>query len=91
MIVFPEPWEQVAADNNLLAVLQTELGPGHILYGKDLVAIARRGDNDDVLFELKGGEFRYAIVHLTWAGRPEPDPRWPGTRLSNDLSAAFLD
>lgn len=91
MIKFEEPWEAAFPDNRLLQVLHSELGPLHVLYGKNLVAIARRDDNDDVLFEVKDGEFRYAIVHLTWSGRQEPNPKWPRTRLSNDLNAAFLE
>jgi hypothetical protein len=42
-------------------------------------AIARRQDNDDVLFELTDG--RVAVVHLTWSASPSSFPDFPWTTL----------
>lgn len=75
---FLDPWRR--ADSGLEAELQKECGRRHPLYGQKAVSVARRTDNDDVLFLLP--EFRlarYAVVHLTWSGRTEPAPGWPQT------------
>ena len=42
-------------------------------------AVARRQDCDDVLFVSVDDPSLVAVVHLTYANRPELDPRWPGT------------
>jgi hypothetical protein len=44
-----------------------------------VVALARRRDQDDVLFGLADG--RVAEVHLTWSGKVEADSRWPRTTI----------
>jgi hypothetical protein len=42
------------------------------------LAVARRIDNDDVLFNflepsaVRQGGFPFGIVHLSWSGKPEP-------------------
>jgi hypothetical protein len=59
--------------------LQAELPPGHLLSGFRAFAIARRQDNDDVLFDLSDG--RFAIVHLGWSDNAAPDPAWPMTTV----------
>jgi hypothetical protein len=43
-----------------------------------MLAVAQRQDNDDVLF-VSDGEIPpiVAVVHLTWSGHTETDPRWP--------------
>ena len=52
--------------------LTEELGPGHPLYGKAVVALAQNGD--DILFRLINGKLTQ--VHLTYANKPERPP-WP--------------
>lgn len=32
-----------------------------------------------MLFEIEGGDMRFAVVHMTW--RKESDPAWPDTNL----------
>ena len=59
----------------------TEIGKGHPLYGVPVRAIGQRIDRDDVLFELLRHLCDYAVVHLTWSGREEADPRWPSFEL----------
>jgi hypothetical protein len=77
-----DPWRPVGAEApELVAKLQRELGPRHPLAGARAVPVARRHDQDDVLFELPDREPRYALVHLTWAGRQEMDSRWPHTEF----------
>ncbi len=71
------PW--LPADVGFEEELARELRPGHPLYGVKAVSVARRTDNDDVLFALFGHSSRFAVVHLTWSSRPEPSPEWPAT------------
>jgi hypothetical protein len=79
---FREPWSAVTSHAaNLEAELRREVPDGHPLQGCSPTAIAQRIDSDDVLFLLDGTEARYAVVHLTWRGEPEPWSRWPETRL----------
>lgn len=63
-IELPEPWywtEQDFADQ-----LKKEVIKGHVLFGKTVKTLARRQDNDDVLFLVDNKKF--AVVHLTWSG-----------------------
>ena len=79
---FLEPWAAVTSHAaNLEAELRREVSEGHPLHGCSASAVAQRTDSDDVLFRLDGIEPRYAVVHLTWRGEPEPKNRWPETRL----------
>jgi hypothetical protein len=59
--------------------LASELGAKHALKGHDMRAVAVRQDCDDVLFVSTDQPPIVAVVHLTYANRPEPDPRWPET------------
>lgn len=63
--------------------LQREVGPQHVLFGKDAILIARRFDCDDALFQISDG--RVADVHLTWSKGAEPDPLWPNTQVFEGL------
>lgn len=81
-IEYLEPWiatEQYA--DNLVKELEREVTQGHALWKVKTRAIARRSDSDDVLFEIESEHGTYAVVHLTWSGEPEPDARWPDTRV----------
>jgi hypothetical protein len=74
------PWEPIEASSAAAfeAELKRELAPSHPLFGSELRAIGC-GFGDDVLFQFADGSNRVAVVHLTWAGRVEADPRWPHT------------
>ena len=81
-IEYLEPWivpGQYA--DNLVKELEREVTEGHALWKVGTRAIARRSDSDDVLFEIKSDQGKYAVVDLTWSGEPEPDTRWPNTRV----------
>ena len=73
-----EPWYELsgadpARRDALASELAREIGPSHVLSGLTVEAVARRQDQDDVLFrivsESEGEE--YAVVHLTWSARTE--------------------
>lgn len=83
-----EPWTSVGTldqqvVDGLLRQLQTELPPGHILFGVPVRVLAR-GNGDDVLFQLQDGTGRVADVHLTWSKSQERLP-WPGTKVFQSL------
>jgi len=84
-IDFREPWMQ--CPDGLEAELRKEVSPAHVLFGVDAVSVARRTDNDDVLFQLKDFDKRFAVVHLTWAGRADQDPQFPFTRFYDSVES----
>jgi hypothetical protein len=59
------------------AELARELHRTHILFGLRVVALAKRLDRDNYIFQLDDG--RIAEVHLTYA--VETMPNWPQTLL----------
>lgn len=65
-IYFIEPWEEVINNEALEKQLTSEVSDKHLLYGLTLKAVARRGDNDDVLYYCNDLDVFY-IVHLTWS------------------------
>ncbi|MGW3661318.1 hypothetical protein ACWD6R_39375 [Streptomyces sp. NPDC005151] len=90
----PEPWilvpkPQVRA--TLEAELQAEVSEGHPLFGKPVIAVARCGQCDEVLFSVEEDPARFVQVHLTWRRGPEAPP-WPSTEnLSLPLSSSLTD
>jgi hypothetical protein len=54
---------------------------GHTLHGREVRAVARCEDCDDVAFEVAGAGL--CIVHLTW--QREADPRWPHASIVEHL------
>jgi hypothetical protein len=76
----------------LAAELRRELAPAHALFGRVGSVIGRDASSDDIVAEVAGGGF--AIIHLTWTGRLDPDPeRYPATRMLRDIQSllAALD
>ncbi len=73
-----KPWEPVSQSaGNLNVELQKEISPQHPLHGHAAQAMGRRADCDDALFLLDDGTL--AVVHLTWSGRQDMDPKVPWT------------
>lgn len=78
------PWRQYSGDtpnDALVHELQSELCPEHVLFGIPVVCIGNRQDCDDAVFRLLDNTDRLAVVHLTFAQHPEPNPIWPETKL----------
>ncbi len=69
----------------LLKELKREMSEDHILFDVEIVPIARKSLNDDVLFQLPEG--RVAVVHLTWSGIKEDDPFFPSTKIYASIEA----
>jgi hypothetical protein len=75
-----QPWEPLKHPvEGLVRELQRELTEQHVLYGVPVIPLARRADQDDVLFATGDPSKPLAVVHLTWRGSTEIDPRWPIT------------
>ena len=81
------PWHFV--DKGLTNQLEKEISRGHILYGRDVKTIARRQDNDDVLFAVFDSDFKYARVHLTWSQSRQTDKDYPTTTTYKDWSDVY--
>ncbi len=83
---FLDPWHQ--SDQELHEELEREMSPRHQLYGIKARAIALRQDCDDVLFELLGerAPAALAVVHLTWSGKEDRDPRFPWVELYDSFT-----
>ncbi len=83
-----DPWVPISANGRdaYNHELQMEVSLDHPLYGIRSKAIARTCHADDILFELKDHPIaQYAVVHLTFRGRPEQGPQWPSVVLYRDL------
>lgn len=80
---WPDGWAPVTDQRQIASLnteLQKEIGSQHPLWGKTVAAIAKRNDNDDILFRVED-VFGIAEVHLTWSGKTEKNPLWPETIL----------
>ena len=86
-IKFTEPWQAVddTRAKSLAAELQRELSAGHPLFGQTVATVALRYDCDDVLFSIGRTPERFAVVHLTWAGKRDCSPQWPRTEMFDTL------
>jgi hypothetical protein len=84
-----DPWYPVedAERENLEGELRREIAPGHTLFGIPVVAIGRRKDQDDVLFRLRDGTDRLAVVHLAWPTASAEVPPCPSAKFYEDLAA----
>lgn len=76
------PWAVLAELDSapLDRELSKELPADHALIGIRCHALAHRTDGDDVLFATPaapGGPF--AVVHLTWSGKPDSHINFPWT------------
>jgi hypothetical protein len=74
------PWTQVTNAAGLEAELARELGPEHRLHGRNLRAVARRSDGEEVLFV---GETLAAVVTLNW--KKDVDPSGPAAEIYPSL------
>ena len=76
-IELPEPWYWT--DQDLTDQLEREISKTHVLHGRTTKTLARRQDNDDVLFLVDNEKF--AVVHLTWTVSRHTDNRWPTAQI----------
>lgn len=81
----PENWELIDSEvqRKFSDELKREAPSGHVLFGVNASAIAKREDRDDFLFIIEHPEYKYAEVHLTWS--IETDPAWPSASLFKSI------
>jgi hypothetical protein len=93
-IPWKDPWYSIddapKIQSAMNAQLAREMPVGHALEGYRYHAIARRMDNDDVLFVLDDGP-EVAVVHLTWRSSRETSPVWPHTARFSTLEAFIVE
>ncbi len=81
----------IRPDPLLEAQLRLEVGEGHPLFGKSVIAIARCGRCDEVLFRVEGNSAGFVQVQLTWRQGLETPP-WPATEeLSVPLADSLIE
>jgi hypothetical protein len=81
-----EPWYEINKNASYFEnQLYKETGQGHILFGKKVMAIGRREDRDDILFEIDDSDNKVAVVHLTYSKNKETNPSFPRTRIYDDI------
>ena len=83
-----DPWVPVSdrGQEAYANELKMELSLDHPLYGVRARAVARTRHTDDILFLLQDHPMAgFAVVHLTFRGRPESDPQWPSVVLYRDI------
>jgi hypothetical protein len=90
-VAWLEPWSPLV-DSRHAAKLERELtkevARGHVLFGRVARALAVRGDQDEVLFEV-ANPVQFAVVHLSWVAGSDRSP-WPRTTLFQTI-AEFVD
>jgi hypothetical protein len=84
----PAPWRAAGRHAEALArELRKEIGPGHVLYGKRVLALARRPDTDEAVFAVDDRDYPLAVVRLSWITVPELSPEYPPTRRYPSVAA----
>jgi len=78
----PEPWYWT--DQDLNDQLASDLSSKHFLYKKTVQTLARREDNDDVLYQVANTDFEFAVVHLTWSKSIDREGKWPAVKTYKD-------
>lgn len=77
----PEQWTELGENGeSVLKELQKEISKNHLLYNKKCIPLAKRLDQDDVLFSIPDIN-KFAVVHLTWGDKEELDPMYPITTV----------
>ncbi|MEP3892739.1 MAG: hypothetical protein ABJN52_01940 [Litorimonas sp.] len=82
----PDSWVELSVEERLTFTdeLKKELCRSHRLFGRKLMAVARRERADDFLFVDEENNDHCFVVHLTW--RRETKADWPWTTSFNDYS-----
>ncbi len=81
------PVNDIKEKQQLENELRVEINNGHLLYNKNVSAIIRRYDCDDVVYQLSDNS--YALVHLTWSGKIESNSKFPSTSIYKTLADIY--
>ncbi len=81
-----EPWELIDSSlcEKIKEELSKEINNEHPLHNVNCEPVAKRIDSDDTLFRINPHLCEYAVVHLTWSGKKETDPKWPYVEFFTD-------
>lgn len=87
-IKLPAGWEYAEhkKQQTLQAEYQLKLHAAHPLYGIDVVIIAYRESNDDILLQHIQQEDHVSVVHLTWAMKQQ-STSYPRVQFSGSFQA----
>ena len=77
-----KPW-QFVLEPSTVDELKRELNKNHVLRGKSCVQVARRCDNDDVVYIVN--DEKLAFVHLTWSGKEDRCDEFPWTVIYDSV------
>lgn len=84
----PNGWEDVSNPQHFELELQKEISQSHVLFGLQVIAVAKSINSDDVVFKiLAENSFRYALVHLSFSGKHESTPNFPLTKVFNNMES----
>lgn len=85
---FLEPWI-MNESQELVRELEKEVNRSHILFGINLRTVARRIDQDDVLYQIVNDPGKYVEVHLTWA--KNESELWPRAKIYNTFDEWIIN
>ncbi len=90
---FLQPWFSLSDEERagLEAELLMEMRPDHVLASVQCKAIGRRCDCADVLFATDKSDTPFAIVHLTWSGKPDQHAKCPSTMFYDSWDSFCRD
>ena len=80
-----------AEAQGLLAELQLELPPGHLLFGRAVETFAYRLDQDHVLFRHRDESDRFTVIHLSWIRKPEINAVHPSVCFDGPFEKFFAE
>jgi hypothetical protein len=85
----PKGWfaSDEEASERLHKELQTELPPGHILFGEQVEVVAHREGTDDILCRHKDDPNRFTVIHLSWAMKEEINSQHPWVEDDGDYES----
>ena len=88
-----EPWELIDSSlgDGIKDELLKEINGDHPLHKVNCEPVAKRIDNDDVLFRINPHLCEYAVVHLTWSGKKEVDSKWPHVDFFADTDDLYKE
>lgn len=87
-IEWKEPWKAIDDDGSrFVKELRKEITAKHPLYQKNIISIAYRIDNSDVLFFAEGLQNPFVVVNLTWSGSEEENSALPWTVFYKNIES----
>lgn len=91
-IILPKGWQYTKPQtaSTFHAELEKELAEEHIMFNKQLTIVAHREGTDIVLCQHDDDTRHFTVIHLTWSGKQEADPKYPTVECDGDYDAFLL-